>query len=84
MLLEERELLVVGRVVGHDPVLGAVVHKLFAPDVLDDRGVAAGVLDRQVYVGLVAVRPHHHHLDGVEQCKGFLAGRRVVEQELRP
>ena len=53
-------------------------------DELDDRGVAAGILDREVHGGLVAMRLHHHDLDGVEQRERFLDGSGVVEQELRP
>src|ERR1700710_1513241 len=48
MLLQQRELHGVERFVGHDPVLAAVVNDLSTVGVLDDRGVAAGILNRQV------------------------------------
>jgi len=39
--LQERELLVVGRVVGHDRELAAMMNHRFAADIFDDGGIAA-------------------------------------------
>ena len=83
----KRELLVVGRRVGHHLVLPAVVDDQLALDVLEDGRVAGRVGDGEMDRPLHAVRG-----DDRDRAEGFLAhlddglvdGREIVEHVLCP
>jgi hypothetical protein len=78
------QLVLIARIVRHQPVLRAVVEDELPADVLHDRRVAVGVFDRQVQGGLMAVRLHHRQLDVAHQGDRLIDGSRVIQQVLGP
>ena len=66
-LFEQRELFGIWRIIGHYSVLAAVMNDPLSTDILDDGGVAAGILDCEMKVRLVATCLNHDDLDGVQQ-----------------
>jgi hypothetical protein len=81
---QQTELLVVWGIVGHYAELAAVMHHLLAGDILDDRRIAAGILQGHIHRRLAAMRLHHHQLHAVEQCQSLGDGCCSVQQVLRP
>ena len=61
--LQQRQLLVIRWIVGHDPELPSMMDQRLATDIFNDRGIAAGILDGQVNARLRSVRFHHHRLN---------------------
>ena len=82
--LQQGELLVVGRVVGHDAEPAPVVDDALAADVLDDRRVAVRILEGEVHGGARAARLGHHDLHVPEQVQGLRDSSSAVEKVLRP
>lgn len=84
LLLEQGELLVVGRIIGHDPIFAAVVNDWLAVNILDYGGVAVRVLERKMDGRLSAARLRHHELNFLELGQRLGDRRRMVQNILRP
>ena len=78
------QLLVVGRIIGHQGELTAVVSDGATADELDDRRIAVAVFQCQMNVGVVAAHGDLEQVDAVHQRNGLGHRRCLIQQILQP